>query len=1133
MKHKARGVACLCLALLAGSAFTSFAATYRVTATATGGGGGQSWDSAMTLGEAIGAAAADPGSVIMIKAGSYPLAEPFEISAPMTIRGGYAGTDDTTLADDPYTVFDGAQTVDCAFNVTTGTSEADWNRFERCVFKRCAVQNFKKTGLGSLEMKDCRFLERIEQTGQGTYNGFGGSFAGTKAKSLLRLDGCVFAGNQTTYDKYSEGNVHGMGAYITGFASAAIVDCLFVTNGVALSVKYDARSFSRQWGAALYVSDAPIAMTNTQFVLNRGLEFSNWGAVVYVCGASGGSTFDHCLFRANETVGCDDSTLGGTLMISSSRATDAYTLTHCTFAWNLSSHSKEIPAGLYLNSGVATIRNSIFAGNIIPSRCLIGADLHVANGSRANVSYTRFGGEGPTYLSTSGTGVIDTTGGGVTYGDPLFVSDLGSVTNYLVGTQAKGVPVSESPVYFNAAMADSILALDAHLLSPGGYLTNGNDTDWQISEAYSPAIDSGDPNSDWSREMPPNGGCANLGFYGNTPYASKTASGTPDIGEGGIVVTYPSDDSQPKVSFVLGGSGIYKAEVGVRVSADDGATWVASTSVPNKTRGDLFEWLVPEYFESNTVLRIEVTLTANGVSATTPAIVTVGRDKPANAGKGGDPTRVIHVRADATGRGDGSCWFHAMTDLYAAIRRVGGDLREIWISGDYTVSGNASFNPPVAMTIRGGFSGRECLLEERTDGALSMVDGVTKFVPLDFQNSNTVTLDRLLLTRAYQVAVRKTGAGDFTMTGCTVATNSTPYSTAGIAGNFTGSASTRLRFENCVFRDSSACHLREKLGMVLLVSTFERVYFDGCTFQNVGNGKYGEGNYTTHGNNVRGSALYVSGAPVTMRDTVFRGCHNQSANKNGGTTSYGGIVCIESSGRSAFTNCQWIANEDQWEGYQPRCAGAGALVLNLGATDEADICNCTFAWNAVDQARSPAALNLQRGRANVVNSIFHCNITSVNSTCACDIDVKSGATAQISYTMFDREGTVSSEEADAVEYGAGVKYDNPLFVSDDGPVLACVRSGGINCFNADIAAVMPTLNVHLRGGSGYVDEKMGELVKDYAGKAFDPSPAIDMGDLKMKCVEPKPNGRRVNLGAYGNTPYATMSKAMGLVLFVR
>ena len=46
------------------------------------------------------------------------------------------------------------------------------------------------------------------------------------------------------------------------------------------------------------------------------------------------------------------------------------------------------------------------------------------------------------------------------------------------------------------------------------------------------------------------------------------------------------------------------------------------------------------------------------------------------------------------------------------------------------------------------------------------------------------------------------------------------------------------------------------------------------------------------------------------------------------------------------------------------------------------------------------------------------------------------------------------------------------------------------------------------------------------------SPAIDTGDPAMKCVEPKPNGPRVNLGAYGNTPWATMSDT-GLLLFVR
>ena len=47
------------------------------------------------------------------------------------------------------------------------------------------------------------------------------------------------------------------------------------------------------------------------------------------------------------------------------------------------------------------------------------------------------------------------------------------------------------------------------------------------------------------------------------------------------------------------------------------------------------------------------------------------------------------------------------------------------------------------------------------------------------------------------------------------------------------------------------------------------------------------------------------------------------------------------------------------------------------------------------------------------------------------------------------------------------------------------------------------------------------------------SPAIDKGRRMRKgLLEPTPNGRRVNLGAYGNTPYATMSKG-GTMLLVK
>ena len=34
-------------------------------------------------------------------------------------------------------------------------------------------------------------------------------------------------------------------------------------------------------------------------------------------------------------------------------------------------------------------------------------------------------------------------------------------------------------------------------------------------------------------------------------------------------------------------------------------------------------------------------------------------------------------------------------------------------------------------------------------------------------------------------------------------------------------------------------------------------------------------------------------------------------------------------------------------------------------------------------------------------------------------------------------------------------------------------------------------------------------------------------------VEPSPNGRRVNLGAYGNTPWASLTPTHGFILFVR
>ena len=81
-------------------------------------------------------------------------------------------------------------------------------------------------------------------------------------------------------------------------------------------------------------------------------------------------------------------------------------------------------------------------------------------------------------------------------------------------------------------------------------------------------------------------------------------------------------------------------------------------------------------------------------------------------------------------------------------------------------------------------------------------------------------------------------------------------------------------------------------------------------------------------------------------------------------------------------------------------------------------------------------------------------------------------------------------------------------------------------------------DVHLRGGCGYFDEKTGELIKGYIKKVAGQSPAIDAGDPTSD-YHGEPDckygyhGKRVNLGGYGNTPWATMTMRPGIYIHVR
>ena len=218
-----------------------------------------------------------------------------------------------------------------------------------------------------------------------------------------------------------------------------------------------------------------------------------------------------------------------------------------------------------------------------------------------------------------------------------------------------------------------------------------------------------------------------------------------------------------------------------------------------------------------------------------------------------------------------------------------------------------------------------------------------------------------------------------------------------------------------------------------------------------------------------------------------------------------------------------------------------------------DIDNCTFAYNLTDGYEVTAGLNIILGTANVRNSIFFGNIIGgASKSRGRDISLRGESVLNLAYTLFGEEGTnsITCAETATTNFLGGVVFGDPLLVTEYAAMTNMVKESSTSSatgaklifwdWTAATAeatyAALENVNVHLRGGNGYFDEKTGELVDEYcrAGQ----SPAIDAGDPASD-FRNEPNckigyhGKRVNLGGYGNTPWATMSMIPGFQIIVR
>ena len=187
-----------------------------------------------------------------------------------------------------------------------------------------------------------------------------------------------------------------------------------------------------------------------------------------------------------------------------------------------------------------------------------------------------------------------------------------------------------------------------------------------------------------------------------------------------------------------------------------------------------------------------------------------------------------------------------------------------------------------------------------------------------------------------------------------------------------------------------------------------------------------------------------------------------------------------------------------------------------------------------DSALSPTGILLLKGKGSAVNSIFTGAVTGTCSRVANQVYVNNGASMTLDYCMFDAEGDYGAAEGGAVT-ASNIMYADPRLVysRDD-----FASGGNVDLVNgiyksngSGINSVLANANAHLLGGTGYTDEKSGQVVK--TSRRY-PSPAIDAGKPGYDySLEPQPNGRRVNLGFYGNTPWATMSDRRGMKIIIR
>lgn len=250
----------------------------------------------------------------------------------------------------------------------------------------------------------------------------------------------------------------------TGETATSVLAGFTITNGTG------ATTLAGLCGGGIYCASTSPTIINNVITANS----ANFGGGVEC--ENGSPTISNNIVSGNTVTAGASGASGAGIDCYSDGAVTTPVITSNTIVGN----SGTPGAGIYCDNSSPTIKNSIITGNTD------GAGIHLASGASPTISYCDV--YGNPYADYENLDDQTGTNGNISL-DPLFVA---------VG--------------------------DYRLQSLGGHW---NGTAWVNDAATSPCIDMGDPTSPYANEPTPNGARLNMGFDGNTAYASKTGNTAP------------------------------------------------------------------------------------------------------------------------------------------------------------------------------------------------------------------------------------------------------------------------------------------------------------------------------------------------------------------------------------------------------------------------------------------------------------------------------------------------------------------------------------------------------------------------------------------------------------------------------